>query len=96
MTKPPQSLPEEQKSRVWLFAVSLIGKLGFMIALPIVAFALGGSALDKTLQTSPVFLLGGVLLASIITTFWIVQRTRTLRDKYMKLFDSPPMGQKHI
>lgn len=88
-------LSEEQKSRLWLFAVGLVGQLGFMIAVPIALFALGGSLLDKRLETSPVFLLGGVLLASIITAVWIAQRTRTLRDRYMELFD-PKSPQKRV
>lgn len=96
MSNPTQSLPEERKTTVWLFAVGLIGQLGFMIAVPIAVFALGGSMLDKKMQTSPLFLLGGVLLASIITALWIAKRTRTLRDQYMKLFDSTPVGQKHL
>ena len=91
----PQHQPEEQKTRLWLFALGLVGQLGFMIAVPIALFALGGSLLDKTLETSPVFLLGGVLLASIITAVWIAQRTRTLRDRYMELFDPKP-AQKRV
>ncbi len=96
MPNPTPALPEEQKTSVWLFAVGLVGQLGFMIAMPIAVFALAGSMLDKKLQTSPLFVLGGVLLASLITALWITQRTRTLRDQYMKLFESPVAGQKHL
>ncbi|TAK04629.1 AtpZ/AtpI family protein [Patescibacteria group bacterium] len=96
MQEPPRAPQEEQKTRPWLFAVGLVGQLGFMIAVPIAVFALGGSLLDKNYQTSPVFLLGGVFLSGIISTVWVVQRARVLRDQYMKLVDPAATGQKRV
>lgn len=96
MTDPKQQLPEEQKTRVWLFLVGLVGQLGFMIALPIVLLAFGGRLLDARLQMSPVFLLAGIALAGIITTAWVVRRMRTLRDQYLKMLENRPATQKRV
>ncbi len=96
MTDQAPQLPADQKNRIWLFAFGLIGQLGFMIALPIAAFAYGGRMLDERYQTTPLFLLGGVVLASVVTAVWIALRTRSLRNEYMKLFDSVPTDSKRL
>jgi len=55
------------------YALGLAWELGYTIAIPIVLFALGGSLLDKSLGTSPLFLLAGIVF-SIIMTSWLVYR----------------------
>lgn len=42
---------------------TLVGELGFLIAMPAVAFGLGGAWLDKELGTTPAFILFGLSLA---------------------------------
>jgi len=52
---------------------SLVMELGYTIAIPIVLFALGGRFLDKKLDSSPWFLLIGIFI-SILLTSWLVYR----------------------
>jgi len=51
--------------------ISLAWDLGWMIAVPIVVFAVGGALLDKQFETSPWFLLGGIGMSLIITAVMI-------------------------
>lgn len=96
MDDQPSQLPADQKHRVSLFAFGLVGQLGFMIALPVAVFAFGGRMLDEWYNTSPLFLLGGIVFASIVTAVWIALRTRSLRNEYMKLLDSASTGSKRL
>ena len=52
-------------------ALSLAWELGYTIAIPIVALALGGRLLDKKLGTSPWLLLTGIFL-SLMVSSWLV------------------------
>ncbi|MFA4818545.1 MAG: AtpZ/AtpI family protein [Patescibacteria group bacterium] len=54
-------------------ALNLAWELGYTIALPLVALAVGGRLLDKYLNTSPLWLLVGVLV-SIVVTIWLIYR----------------------
>lgn len=63
---------EKEKENLW-WALGLAWQLGYTIAIPLVLFALGGRLLDKCLDTSPVFLLTGIL-ASIMLTSWMVYK----------------------
>ncbi len=74
----------------WLFAVSLAGQLGLMIALPITVFALLGRLADKQLGTSPLFLLLGTAVAAVLSTAWILRRTRSLRARYEAVTETKP------
>ena len=56
----------------WVLALRLTG-LGWYVALCIVGGVWGGVALDKAIGTTPVFLLTGVVLGSIIA-FWGLYR----------------------
>ncbi|MBI2589667.1 AtpZ/AtpI family protein [Candidatus Berkelbacteria bacterium] len=50
-----------------LFVLSLVSQLGFIIAIPAALLGFGGAYLDKTLGTSPLFILlgiGGALASS--------------------------------
>ena len=52
----------------WVLALRLTG-LGWYVALCIVGGVVGGVALDKAIGTTPLFLLVGVVLGSIVA-FW--------------------------
>ncbi len=61
--------------------ISLAWDLGWMIALPIVLLAIGGAMLDKKLQSSPWFLLGGIGLAFVISSVMVYGKVlRVLAD----------------
>jgi len=55
-------------------ALRLALDLGFMIALPLVIFALGGRMLDKKFHVSPLFLLVGIFLSLIVTTIGLIRK----------------------
>jgi len=52
---------------------SLALELGYVIVIPIVLLALTGRILDKKLDTSPIFLLAGIFISILLTT-WLVYR----------------------
>ena len=68
------SMAEKEKSN-WLHALSLLGQLGYIIAIPLVTLALGGRFLDKRYNTSPLLLIIGMFLALVMSTAWIYKKT---------------------
>ncbi len=64
----------------WRLA-SLARDMGFIIAIPLVVFALLGKFLDGRFGTEPWLTLVGVLLAIAITTFWLTKRFKSFIPK---------------
>ena len=64
--------------RPMLVALQLAGELGFMIAIPLVAMALGGRWVDRHYGTSPWGFLGGVLLSIVLTTLLLIRKFRIM------------------
>jgi F0F1-type ATP synthase assembly protein I len=58
--------------------ISLSLQLGFMIALPVVIFTIVGRILDKTLLTTPLFLVLGIILALAVSTILIYQKIKVI------------------
>ncbi len=58
--------------------VSLAMQLGFIIALPLVAFGFLGKWVDSQMNSEPLFTLVGILTAIISTTFWMIRKVKTL------------------
>lgn len=56
----------------WWMA-SVVGEIGFLIAIPLIVCALIGRVVDSALQSSPLFFLIGILVA-IALSAWIVCR----------------------
>lgn len=56
-------------------ALSLAWELGYLIAIPLIIFALLGRWLDKIYNTSPLFLLIGLFFSLIITSVFVYQKT---------------------
>lgn len=50
-------------------------QLGYSIVVPIVIFALAGRLLDKKLDASPWFLLGGILISIIVSSYMVYKKT---------------------
>lgn len=68
------------KSPTWQ-ALGLAWELGYSIAIPLVLFALAGRWADKRFSTSPWLLLGGMGLAIIFTTIFLVRKfSRMMQD----------------
>ena len=73
--------PENQKisenNNEWS-AVSLAWNLGYTIAIPIIALALGGRFLDKKFDTSPLFLLIGVFASILVSTLGVYYKVKKI------------------
>lgn len=61
-------------------ALSLAFELGYIIAIPIVGFALGGRLLDRKLDTSPLFILLGIFISIILTSYLIYKKTAKIME----------------
>lgn len=64
------------KEPSWADSIRLVGQLGFEIALPLVGFALGGRWIDQRFNTSPTFLLIGMLLAVVVSTLLVALKIK--------------------
>ncbi|XLQ19852.1 MAG: AtpZ/AtpI family protein [Candidatus Moraniibacteriota bacterium] len=63
------------------YALSLAFELGFMIAIPAVGFALGGRLLDNKLESSPIFLLLGIFVSILLSSYLVYRKTaRIMQD----------------
>jgi F0F1-type ATP synthase assembly protein I len=58
----------------------LFGEIGYLIAIPAVLFGFGGAYLDRTLGTSPLFILTGMALAIAISILAVWRRIKPLLD----------------
>ena len=70
-------------SRKLLIVLSLVGQLGFIIALPAAGFGFGGAYLDRHFGTSPLFILVGLGLAIAVSSLavWkLIQQVETLKS----------------
>lgn len=54
-------------------ALTFAFELGYMIAIPLVFLALLGRWADRQFETSPWFLVGGIIVATTVST-WIVYK----------------------
>lgn len=65
-------------SKINLLALS--GEIGFLIAIPLVALVLIGVKLDRTFATTPLFIIGGIVLASVVSTLAIRRKIKRLTN----------------
>jgi F0F1-type ATP synthase assembly protein I len=79
----------ERKSGFDFRALELALRLGYTIALPIVIFGIGGRLLDKKLNTSPLFLIGGIILSIIISTVAIVKTVAPILERMARGDEAP-------
>jgi len=57
---------------------SLVFELGYLIAIPLVVCAIGGRMLDRYCDTSPIFLLIGIVVAMVVSGVMVMQRIRNM------------------
>jgi hypothetical protein len=58
--------------------INLAMELGFIIALPLVAFGLGGKWLDQRFGTEPWLTLIAIAVAITTTTIWLIRRLKEM------------------
>ena len=69
--------PKTMNQATWS-ALGLAWDLGYTIAVPLVVLALLGRLVDRSLGTSPWFLLAGVLLSIVASTFLVLRKTQAI------------------
>ena len=74
----PPSVPVKKDTLTTLQMFGLIGEIGYTIAIPAVLLGFGGAYLDKTIGTSPLFFLVGLILALASSTLAIWHRIKPL------------------
>ena len=66
---------KNEKSDKQFSALGLAWNLGYTIAVPLVALALGGRFLDKKLGTTPWLLLLGILVSIAVSSYLVYKKT---------------------
>jgi F0F1-type ATP synthase assembly protein I len=62
-------------------AASLAWELGYIIAVPLVVLALLGRFIDKKYGTSPWFLLVGIVLSILVSSYAAYNKSKEIIDK---------------
>ena len=75
---------EDKKNEKPWSAVSLAWELGYSIAVPLVGLALFGRFLDKKFESSPWFLLIGILISITVSSYLIYKKTTAILDNLDK------------
>lgn len=81
----PNQAPQSLDRRYFLFALRIMGEFTYMIAVPVVVFVLLGKWLDGRYGTSPKFLIGGFVLAALISGVAVWRRAKELGREYQEL-----------
>lgn len=71
-------MKKDKTNKVSVF--SLAFELGYMVAIPIVVLALLGRLIDKKLDSSPWFLLLGIIISIVVSTYWVYKKTTDIID----------------
>ncbi|OGD66687.1 hypothetical protein A3F08_01950 [Candidatus Berkelbacteria bacterium RIFCSPHIGHO2_12_FULL_36_9] len=66
-------------NNLW-YVLSELGQLGFIIAIPVAILAYFGAKLDKIYQTSPLFLLIGIVFSIITSSIVIYRKIKKLES----------------
>lgn len=73
----PLRPPEELRDSSW----ARYGSIGLQFGAALVAFPLGGYALDRAAGTSPWFLLGGAVLGAVVSFVWLIKKFPPTRPR---------------
>jgi F0F1-type ATP synthase assembly protein I len=76
----PQTENREKKQNALTFATlaGMVGELGLIIATPLVVIILAGIWLDKKLNTTPLFIIVGILLSITTSAITIGRKIKRL------------------
>jgi len=87
-------MAQSEKDRQYMMlGLRIVGEFGFIIAAPIVVFALLGKWLDGRYDTAPLFLVGGFILAALLTSLSIYRRAQRFGKEYMAIDKLEPEEQ---
>lgn len=68
---------QDTKNNFWKM-LDLAWTLGYTIAIPIIIFGFAGAYADKKFDTSPIFLITGIVLSIIATVMGIYKKIKNL------------------
>jgi len=68
-----------------LFSFSLMGSIGFAVAIPLVSLALLGRYLDKAFDSSPKLFIAMIALSTVLVYFILKKIVKDATDKFKKL-----------
>ena len=75
---------EKEKNKkertIFLQTLSLAWELGYVIAVPIVILAAGGRFLDNRYDTSPIFLISGILLSILVSGTLVFKKAKRILE----------------
>lgn len=96
LVTPPSNGPGQttlaKETQLVVLNVGLAMYLGWVIALPAVAFAFLGRALDRYLGTPHIFLVLGIFFAIVVSAFFVVRKTREIVARTERLSTPPSHG----
>lgn len=77
----PETKQKNNKERMVFYkTLSLAWELGYIIAGPLVVLAFLGRFLDKKYESSPIFLLSGILLAIVVSSIMVFRKTKKIME----------------
>ena len=80
--------PSPKPVSPWV-AYSLVGELGYLIALPALLFGFGGAYLDKYIGSSPIFLILGLVIAGCASFFAVRRSVSLFVERQQKIERKP-------
>lgn len=76
-----QKKEKDKKERViFLQTLSLAWELGYIIAIPLVILVAGGLFLDDKYDTSPIFLISGILLSILVSGILVFKKAKRILE----------------
>ncbi len=75
---PPPPAPPGKEILSVFASLSLVSEIGFLIALPAVAFGMGGAFLDKRMHSSPIFVILGLVVALCASGFAVYRKVKSV------------------
>ena len=76
--------PDVSSKDSFVLGIGFAWELGYSIAVPAVAFGLGGGWLDKQFHTSPLCLLVGLALAFVISFLIVAEKIKVINKRMPK------------
>ena len=69
----------------YMFALRIVGDFGASIAIPVVTLVLLGKYLDQKYHHAPWFMLGGFILAALVSAKIIYRKSKLYGSEYQRM-----------